>query len=513
MIAGIVIRKASSLSADFFMRSSLSMVLVFVVGLVKIAEPLGGDQSLFLIGAHELHDGALLYRDFWDLKQPGIYAFYFIATSFGPYSAVTIHAFELVYLSLFSIALIAALRRSRTFGPIAPFAPLGVVAFYYLAVGSFEAIQVESLVAFPLFLTLASFVAGAREPKPLRSASLFLVGGCASVLVLAFKLIFLPLVVALWLVPIVASASRRRVTFVSLGATLAGTTVGIALPSAAIVAFFALHGTLELALQTWFTLPTEIIKFVPHEPLGALLAGLRWFVHRYVAMLALAIVGVLIAFRRGADAFAGGLLAWIAIGTASILVQVTSWFQYQWLLITAPIGIFAVFGAYGLYQFARQSTRVPLTRVTAAATLVIGAVIFPTSLLARDILALAKYRFALTETTLEAYRDSQSFVYASLRKEALFVQAHGGALYVIGDPTFYVVTHRLQPIALNGSSVRLFLPDQWETLERELSTAKPEYIYRSHGVRLSPKLAKDMIAIYTVAHRGTLGDLFVRRSH
>src|SRR5689334_20393368 len=35
-----------------------------------------GDQSLFVVGAQQLREGSIYYRDFWDIKQPGLYWFY-----------------------------------------------------------------------------------------------------------------------------------------------------------------------------------------------------------------------------------------------------------------------------------------------------------------------------------------------------------------------------------------------------------------------------------------------------
>lgn len=490
--------------------TSIALISVALAGLIKLAEPLGGDQSLFLIGAHALHNGALLYRDFWDLKQPGIYAFYYAATALGPYGALTIHAFELAYLLAFSLVLTKVLRASQTFARVAAAVPLGSVAYYYLATSSFEAIQVESLVAFPLFCTLAAFILGFRAGDARTRFAYFVLGGIAATVVLAFKILFLPIVAAFWIIAAIDQHGRAGLTARHIIESAVATTAGIALPSLAILGFFLARGTLDAALQTWFVLPPRIVKSVPHESLTILASGLRWFVHRFAGMLVLAAVGTVVALRRGADAFALGTLAWIACGVAVILLQVTSWFQYQWLLLAAPIGLLAVLGARALFDLARDSRLAPGARLFASIVLGLGAVIFPATLLANDVAPLVRNGFALSASSRESYRDSVSIVYAALRADAQYVAPDRGALYVIGDPTFYVVAKRLQPVALNGSSVRLFLPEQWTTLKDELMIARPTYLYWSHGVAISSRTLTQMIGNhYRVLHRGKLGDLYV----
>ena len=500
------------LRASTLRRPIVTIALVALVGLLKVAEPLGGDQSLFLVGAHELHDGASLYRDFWDLKQPAIYIFYFLATSLRSYSAIAIHIFELFYLTLFSVVLIVALRRSRSFGTVADWVPLGAVAFYYLAAGSFEAIQVESLVAFPLFLTLFFLEAGFRAERRQRRLGFFFASGVATAVVLAFKIIFLPIVVALWTAAIVACLPRQRSSIAFFTKAFLAAATGCALACLLVVAFFARAGTLEIALQTWFALPPRIVKEIPHESISSLLASIRWFVHRFAGMIVLAVVGTISVARHKPDAFALGAIAWLASGVFVILIQVTSWFQYQWLLLAAPLGMLATLGVQALYAYAR-SVRTPFFwRIVASLAIAVAAIALPAQMLLKDIVPLAKNGLAVTPESRERYRDSVAPVYKALRADARYAIGTGD-VYVIGDPTFYVVSKRLQPIQLNGSSVRLFLPEQWALLERELATARPTYIYRSHGVEIASRVATELSANYRLVHRGVLGNLYTIKAH
>ena len=57
----------------------VALTFVIALGLSKLAYPLMGDQALFLLGGRTIDGGGILYRDFWDIKPPGIFLFYFIA--------------------------------------------------------------------------------------------------------------------------------------------------------------------------------------------------------------------------------------------------------------------------------------------------------------------------------------------------------------------------------------------------------------------------------------------------
>ena len=88
----------------------LALAAVLLLGLLHLPHPLGGDQALFLVGAQRLHEGALLYRDFWDVKQPAIFLFYLLGGDLFGFHEVGIHAFELLYMLALSVVLQRTLR-------------------------------------------------------------------------------------------------------------------------------------------------------------------------------------------------------------------------------------------------------------------------------------------------------------------------------------------------------------------------------------------------------------------
>ena len=485
-----------------FVWQALVLLTLFVIGLSKFADPLGGDQSLFLIGAHAIRNGATLYRDFWDLKQPGIYVFYYLATAFGSYSPIAVHFFELSYMLVFALVQMLTLRTSHTFRSVANIAPIMTIGYYFISVGSFEQAQVESLVAFPLYVASWCTYAGSRTDHSRKALGLYFIAGLASAIVLIFKFIFLPLLVIV-LVLALYKSHKHFFTYIRAFGTIA---IGVALPLLGMLIYFATRNALSQAIETWFALPPRIVAELPHESTTILWGGIRWFVHRFAGLFFLALLGMYSALRTRPDGFAIATLAWLICGIGVILLQVTSWFQYQWLLIATPLGLFAALGVHTAGKLA--SAKSPwITRLLV--TIVIGlSFLVPATLLFKNFNRLAAHKFALTPLQREQYRDDESQVYAACRRDAAYLTAERSSVYVLGDPTFYVVAHRLQPFSLNGSSVRLFLPEQWAQLQRELLASPPSAVYISHSVTIASLSLRDLISHrYAVRHRGTNGDL------
>jgi hypothetical protein len=96
---------------------------------------LGDDQALLAVGAAEMSNGALLYRDFWDVKQPGIYWFYLAAGTLFGFDEVGIHTFELVYMVAFAAVLLISLKGYYKNAAIARLVPLLTIGVYYTVSG------------------------------------------------------------------------------------------------------------------------------------------------------------------------------------------------------------------------------------------------------------------------------------------------------------------------------------------------------------------------------------------
>lgn len=109
---------------------------------------------MFLVYSKEIADGAVLYRDVWDIKQPGIFIFYLLGGKFFGFSEFGVHLLELIYWLSLSFILIFGLRKYFANQLFVLLTPLFTIGIYYSVSGSLHLTQVEGLVSFPLFMSL-----------------------------------------------------------------------------------------------------------------------------------------------------------------------------------------------------------------------------------------------------------------------------------------------------------------------------------------------------------------------
>src|SRR5579864_415008 len=88
----------------------LALIAVVLIGLVHLPQPFHDDQAFFTIGAWKMSHGAVLYRDYWDIKQPGIFLFYLAGGKLLGFNEVGIHGFELLYMVTLALVLMLTLR-------------------------------------------------------------------------------------------------------------------------------------------------------------------------------------------------------------------------------------------------------------------------------------------------------------------------------------------------------------------------------------------------------------------
>ena len=110
---------------------ALPLLVVAIAGAPHLPTPLHGDAVLYQSGARTLAEGGALYRDFWDLKQPGIYIFHWIAGALFGFGEVGLHALELLLFLAVSVLQVVLLR--RVFSPpwLASFVPIASFGTYY----------------------------------------------------------------------------------------------------------------------------------------------------------------------------------------------------------------------------------------------------------------------------------------------------------------------------------------------------------------------------------------------
>jgi hypothetical protein len=457
---------------------------VGLIGLTRIPFPFDGDQALFTVGAQQMSQGAVLYRDFWDLKQPGIYNFYEIAGRLFGFNEVGIHALEWLYMMALAIVLRLTLRRYTT--PLGiTFLPLLTIGVYYAACRSWHLTQVEGLVSFPLFLCLWFACCGAKSSR--RSPLLFFLSGVMAGWVLLFKLVLLPVPLAFWLVTVPWRRSDLSVVLKAALPILSGVLLFI-LPT---VIYLNHVGSLDLAYTTFFEVPQRILTEVPDGVIETEIGtswrrlgnGLVWFMPWVSPLIALACFGLYFSPQSYRDRLTLMVLLWIIVGLFVIWLQRTSLWAYHYALVFVPCGILATKGLEICWEKLKgvdySSLKAPAKHLilwlTTAFLLLPGFI--PT---VKDMLLLAIGNLGIPEAERFEYQKEVNPLYGALHAEADVLSQPGnlpGAIYVFGNPLIYFFSGRTQAIAINGWSLEYLLPEQWQQMVEQFTKALPPYIY------------------------------------
>jgi hypothetical protein len=492
------------------------LALVAVLGLGHLAYPFGGDQALFTIGAQDLSNGKLLYRDFWDFKQPGIFAFYYAAGRLFGFDEAGTHAFELTWMLMLSVVLMVTMKRWPQSSLVASLVPLLTVGHYYVVSESWHLTQVEGLAGLPMYL--AMWYASAPQ-SPVRASRLY-VSGVMGGLVLLFKFMFLPILLAFWLTAVVYTVPRRGSVLRGLASVVVPIVAGLLGPLVVTVAYFAWTDTLGLAYWTWFDFPRQVVKEIPVPSAWRLLGALEWFALRFSWLVALGLVGAFVALRQRADAMIVNLLWWCGLGGAIILVQAQSWWPYHFHLFFVPLGILAAIGIASLRTWIREADPFMATRWgTGVMLLAMVLLLSPAfGLMFRKAVPLAQEGFAWSQESRRRYQRAVSGEYTTVLSEVAFLQEPGslpGRIYVFGSPLYHFLSNRGQATPLNGWFMEMAPAAQWQQVAAQLEEVRPPYIFvaRIEGELIrehSPTLTALLHTAYLPLRESRAGLWYVR---
>jgi hypothetical protein len=467
------------------------------LGLLNLAYPFHGDQSLFLFMAEQLDRGAVLYRDTWDVKQPGIFVFYLVAGRVFGFSEIGVHSFELIYWLAFSLTVVLAMRhRIRT--PLAlGLAPVMIVGAYYLGSRPSHLTQVEILVGFPLFL--AAWLANSTSEK--RSALRPVLAGAAGGVVLLFKLMLLPIVAAVWLPALIGCQRRRAIRTVGL------LSIGTGLTILPFIAYVVRHDIIELVAWTTFVFPLEAVG-VNERSLLQLLRSTGWFGIFFFTPLVLAGMRFL-PFRSRPDQVTIAMLAWILAAVPVTLLQL--WWGYHFAIFAVPVGLLA---AEGLDTLVSSRTHWSWRSRVLLLILVAG----PLSSAIYKMQRLAEHRFAVASTDRIKFQTSLYVGYEEVPEEIAFLdeaESRPGSIFVFGNPRYQALSGRRAAIALNGWSPEYWPAGVWRWALDDLETTRPAYIFVSASManliaERSPPLAEFLELRYEITRAGPRGTWYQR---
>ena len=489
---------------------------VIFLGLLRLPYPFDGDQALFVMGAEKIDQGGILYRDFWDLKQPGIYAFYLLAGKLFGFHELGVHLFELVYMTAFAIVMRLTLSFYYLNAAIARLLPFLTVGVYYLTAAAWHLTQVEGLVGFPLFLTLwFSFRAINRET--LKPSWLFF-SGIAGSIVLLFKLLFLPILAAFWIITSIHRVRHYRLpalkTLVQMGIPIA---CGISLPLLIVLGYFAHADLLKLLYQTFVEYPPRIVSELPKPGMGRFLKGLLWWVAHFAPLISLSGIFIYYALKHRQDLLTQLLVSWLVLGFGAIAIQRQSWWAYHYMLLFVPLGLLAgkgiEIGLRSPFKGRWRSFRWQETSVLLSVVLLVA--LSGVSVVKRGV-TLAQYNFALTASDRLAYQSHISRNYAEALQESAFLKqpdSKPGDIYVCGQPLYYHLSERSQAVPLNAWALEFFLSEQWSQLRSQLDVARPAYIFVASEyadlVNQQPLITEFLNTRYRQIRRSSAGTWYI----
>jgi hypothetical protein len=467
---------------------AIILALAVIVGLPNLPRPMHGDQVLFLLGAESIERGDLLYRDFWDVKQPGVFAYYWLGGKVFGFNEIGIHLFEL--LCWLAFAWFVAQTWPRMIGEEGPSVwPAFTTAGWYWAVtGGVQQTQVESLVGPLLYLHLWLLLSTRLK------TSGWLLAGVVAASVLMLKLMFLPLLCIAVL--FAAIRIRRQRGWRALPRLVVGYTFAMSVSVLVCLLPWIIAGEMEQVWRTFFDYPSQMLQEVPPAHPRRLAEAALWFVTRYGSLLAISLLGVIHLWKSGRREWVIFALAWIVLGLGIIVIQRLSWWSYHFMLLAIPVGLLA---ASGCMAAVKSGSRIRIAIVM----LVLTPAIFATVLKWRDVV-----------------RSSEDHADQIAREETAFLRDGSslpGPIYVAGEPIYYRKANRRQTVPIHGWSLELYPAEIRIKLAKQLIHAEPAYIFVDRVLYAQmiddryPEIAVLLRDYYKVLRRSDAGTWYERR--
>jgi hypothetical protein len=544
--------------------NALALSLVALAGSFCLARPFWGDQSVFAVYARQLTQGAVLYRDLYDIKQPGIFLFYAAGGWLFGFTEIGIHLFELIYWLTFSAFALVALRPYFRARWAAPLVPVFTVVTYYLYAGLLDLTQIEILVAFPLLV--AWWLIDRAEPRARQGVRRYAAAGLAAAVVVLLKYLYLLIILA-FLGYAVLRARRRGIPFSDIVRGLGAFLVALVVPMLIVIGYFAVQGQLGRIWWAYFEMAPAAHLTTP-RPLEYLIVGARRFLIGHAPFLILAALGCVHALRKRAEReldLVVGMILWGAVG-AFAFIALQGWPEYKWTLFTVPLGILAVIGLealagmadlrpvafaagapFGILSFVagapvpQAQTRL-LWSVVVGVAAGIGAELLVTPRLRRGMLyvlsaalavaiglaaidpvskirALVEHDFALTADARAEFQRLWNESYRAADEDLEVLRSSDplpGPVHVFGDQVLLLKANRPQAVPIAGWAPEFLDSRGWRELDADLHSTLPPYIVvdstleaiiRSHR----PGIMELIESRYKVAFVGASGTWYVRR--
>ena len=457
----------------------IAFSIVLALGLANLFYPFGSDQAVFLMGAKAMDQGATLYVDYWDNKQPGLYYFYYIGGRLFGFTEYGIHLFELLWLLAFSIILMLTLRNAFQARWLSALVPVATIGVYYATAGEHELTQLEILSAFPIYLSAWCVVKGCQSKH---EASIFFVfSGLFAGIAVIFKLLLAPIFVVMWLVATAYLVRERGQFGFSLILRIwLKIAVGVIIPLLIIVAMFRYQNALENMLWTAFTYPPLALETSPPASKSRLVTAAAFFISYFAPWALFAGIAVVAWFSQRGSLLKAMMLAWLVVAAILFLIQKFSWWQYHMLLFFVPAGILAVYGIDLITRyFSRASGSSKNHAMICSALIAIplcASLTGPFLKKAQPLLS----KTLISGRSIQVYQWEVSENYKPLWLGTRFLNRPGaqpGPIYSFGSAMVYEFTGRKSAHKTAGSSWEYYLPEQLEDIMQTLEQKRVPYVF------------------------------------
>ncbi len=465
-----VLRKIAAGRADV-----VGLLLLLGAAATALWWPQFGDQALFGEGGRVLAAGGVYWRDFWDVKQPGVFWLYALAETVGA-GVLGVRLVEVAAVLIAGFVVLRVVGRWGLHPAVRGAAALLVLGPYVLSGDANAVGQVEGLVTLPMlvqYYALQRAVAASERPASLRWGA---VAGLAAGVVGVLKLLYLPLGIVLLAGAAVerGSASSRREVTAWTARVGAAWVLAACMPPAAVVAYAAAHGVLPLAYYSTFVAPGEQLA-TGLFTVPALVEMVRALALATAVTGPLALVAVWTARRSRGLRRVLGLLAWLLATGVLVAPQLPT--AYRGLVLLPPIGLLAVLGLDRLVTWAACRRVRGRPGAIVVAVLAVGLAPLAPGVV-RLVAAGSAQGWSLADPVRLAVGDriGGSFMVAPAMTMRGTVQP-GTAVYVLGDPVVYRVLGTRQAIEMNGWGPEVMSPRMWDETVRELDRSRPQWVF------------------------------------
>ncbi len=458
-------------------------VVVFLsllaVGAASLPLPFGGDQGLNLLIGQVISEGGAPYRDVWDLKHPGIFFFFAAGGSLFGFDEIGLHVFELIWMLALALLVRVVAGRWLRDRASASLAPAFTVGLYYAIAGPFHLTQTESVVGLPLLGSLWCAVEAVRGRS--RAKHWLFASGVAGGVAAVFKIPYIAIPAAFWLLTIRELRFQRNETLKSAASSVATCAVaGALVPLLATLTYLLEKHLGPEVYWSFVTHPGDAAAQTAVEPQRLFYAA-RFWILSWQPALVLAAIGMGEALRRRVDQMDAALCAWLVAGLMLIVMQLISWWEYHFFLVFVPAGLLAARGLQAASQALRLSIEpgaFRLRHMMAAMALIL---LFTPQLVpaARHTASVWTSRpLPLSREGIIVYHASHYPEYASIRERTAFLRepgSHRGAIYVFDLPVYYLYAGRHPAIPWIAP---WFHPTDrpWKHLLEDLNDARPPYV-------------------------------------